>query len=115
VLKAQSDKHPFSLIEEEIGRFLRCGWVEMIRKVFGSGFYDNWVIQELLIIPSFPFFLPWRCESALSKANYLTRQCCGNQMRTYPEDIQLYKKIPKKFFQIYKRGNEFPFSSFPVQ
>jgi len=57
VLKAQPEKHPFSLIEEEIARFLRGGWVEMIRKVFCSGFYDNCVRPELLIIPSFLFFL----------------------------------------------------------
>ena len=32
MLKAQPDKHPFSLIKEEIARFLRRGRGEMIRK-----------------------------------------------------------------------------------
>ena len=34
VRKAQPDKHPFILIEEERARVPRRGWAEMIRKVY---------------------------------------------------------------------------------
>jgi len=34
VRKAQPDKHPFILIEEESARIPRRGWAEMIRKIY---------------------------------------------------------------------------------
>jgi len=34
VCKAQPDKHPFIIVEEESPRISRRGWAEMIRKVY---------------------------------------------------------------------------------